>query len=174
MHSTITYVGTVHISGRYISQDSTYARMTHWSGRLVHDFSVLYCHYYRPDRHEGFNFWEFRISGFLLDLPSSNLESENFPDGKKNPKIGYFSVSFYLVQNHNFSGHFCVRNRKKGKLQLHYFFLSALRFDMCSCFHRWSTQRTFAMRHLKNFGLSKKMLDGCVLPQALETVQVTP
>ena len=28
------------------------------------------------------------------------------------------------------------------------------------------------MRHLKNFGLTKKSLDACILPQAKEAVQV--
>jgi len=36
---------------------------------------------------------------------------------------------------------------------------------------RWSTQRSFALRHLKNFGLARKHLDACILPQAKEVVQ---
>ena len=37
---------------------------------------------------------------------------------------------------------------------------------------RWSSERTFALKQLKNFGLTKKHLNSCILPQAKEVVQV--
>ena len=35
----------------------------------------------------------------------------------------------------------------------------------------WGTERSFALKQLKNFGLTKKHLDSCILPQAKESVQ---
>ena len=36
---------------------------------------------------------------------------------------------------------------------------------------RWSSERSFTLKQLKNFGLTKKHLDSCILPQAKEAVQ---
>ncbi len=35
---------------------------------------------------------------------------------------------------------------------------------------KWSSERSFALKQLKNFGLTKKHLDSCILPQVKEAV----
>ena len=53
--------------------------------------------------------------GSFSEVPSPNLEYENCLDRKMNPKtVGFSKLLFISDKNHDFSGNFCVRNRKIG------------------------------------------------------------